>query len=95
MDQLKKLLLKLQMENRPVDIIYINNRDRITKRTIYIKRIDQDKVIAFCTLRDQNRTFDITNILAAQKGSRYIENQKRHSRSQSNVGEFKNDAARA
>lgn len=95
MDQLKKLLLKLQMENRPVDIIYINNRDRITKRTIYIKRIDQDKVIAFCTLRDQNRTFDITNILAAQKGSRYIENQKRQSRSQSNVGEFKNDAARA
>lgn len=46
---MKKLLLKLQMENRPVDIIYIDNKDRITKRTIYIKRIDQEKVIAYCT----------------------------------------------
>lgn len=83
------------MENRPVDIIYIDNRDRITKRTIYIKRIDQDKVIAFCTLRECNRTFYVQNILAAEKGSVHFENQKRHSRSQSNVGEFKNDAARA
>lgn len=92
---MKKLLLKCQLDNRPVEIIYIDNKDRITKRTIFVKKIENEKVIAFCTLRDQNRTFDITNILAVQKGSRYIENQKRHSRSQSNVGEFKNDAARA
>lgn len=92
---MKKLLLKLQMENSPVDIIYIDNKDRITKRTIFVKKIENDKVIAFCTLRDQNRTFDITNILAVQKGSRYIENQKRHSRSQSHVGVKSHDASTA
>jgi predicted DNA-binding transcriptional regulator YafY len=70
----RKLLLKHQMENKPVEIIYLDQKGRITKRTIFVKKIDQDKVIAFCTLRDQNRTFDIENILVAQKGA-YVDQQ--------------------
>jgi predicted DNA-binding transcriptional regulator YafY len=71
---MEKLFLKCQLDNRPVEIIYMDQQERLTKRIIFVKKIENDKVIAFCTLRDQNRTFDMTNILAAQKGSRYFEN---------------------
>jgi predicted DNA-binding transcriptional regulator YafY len=90
----RKLLLKQQMENRSVEIIYLDKKGRTTKRTIFVKKIDQDKVIAFCTLRGQNRTFDFKNILAAQKGA-YNENHQNYARLQSHVGGIKNDAARA
>lgn len=92
---MKKLLLKCQLENRPVDIIYLDRQGRITKRTVFVKKIDQDKVMAFCTLRDQNRTFDLRNILAAQKGSEYFENQQNHTWTQPHVGVIKDDVTRA
>jgi predicted DNA-binding transcriptional regulator YafY len=90
----KKLLLKLQMENRPVDIIYMDKKGRISKRTIFVKKFDQDKVIAFCTLRKQNRTFEIDNILAAQKGA-YHEVKQTHTWSKPIMGVNKNVSAGA
>jgi hypothetical protein len=77
---MKKLLLRCQLENSTADIIYVDQQGRITKRTIFIKKIEENKMIAFCTLRECNRTFAIQNILAAEKGSVHFENQKRHSR---------------
>jgi predicted DNA-binding transcriptional regulator YafY len=82
---MNKLLLRCQLENRPVDIIYIDQQGRITKRTIFVKKIDQEKVIAFCTVRNQNRTFYLRNILAAQKGA-YYEYKQNYSWKKSNVG---------
>lgn len=92
---MKKLLLKCLLENIPSDIIYMDHQGRITKRTIFIKKIEENKMKAFCTLRERNRIFVIQNILAAEKGSVHFENQKRHSRSQSNVGVKPHDASTA
>ncbi|GGK32726.1 hypothetical protein GCM10010965_27020 [Caldalkalibacillus thermarum] len=65
---MKKFLQKQKMMNHPVDIIYMDKKGHITYRTIFIKKITDDKIIAFCTLRGQQRTFELCNILAAEKG---------------------------
>jgi predicted DNA-binding transcriptional regulator YafY len=84
-----KFLRKCSLENKPVDMMYLDQKGRVTKRTIFVKKIDQRKVIAFCTLREQNRTFDLDNILAAQKGA-YHEVKQTHTWSKSIMGVNKN-----
>jgi predicted DNA-binding transcriptional regulator YafY len=79
---IKKFLFKCSLENKSVNMMYLDQRGRITKRTIFVKRIDQNKVIAFCTLREQNRTFELDNILAAGEGNVFKENKQCYSRSQ-------------
>lgn len=63
-----KLLLKSQMTNQPVDIIYMDSNGRFTQRTVYVRKIEGQKVIAFCTMRKQHRTFQLGNILSVSKG---------------------------
>lgn len=50
-----------------MEIIYLDAKGNISQRTIFVKRIEGDKVIAFCTLRDEQRIFFLDNILAVQK----------------------------
>ncbi|MDQ0341104.1 putative DNA-binding transcriptional regulator YafY [Caldalkalibacillus uzonensis] len=66
---MKNFLLKQKMMNHPVDIIYMDKKGHTTYRTIFVKKITNDKVIAFCTLREQQRTFELNRILAAEKAS--------------------------
>jgi predicted DNA-binding transcriptional regulator YafY len=89
---MKKLLLKCQLEHKPAEIIYMDQKGRITKRAIFVKKVEGNQITAFCTLREQNRTFELDNILAAQKGA-YYETKQTHSWSQLNVGVIKNDAS--
>lgn len=74
-DRVKKLLLKSRFEHKPVDMIYLDRNGSITQRTIFVKRVTDTHVIAFCTTREQQRTFQLDNILSAQQSQglmRYI-----------------------
>lgn len=57
------------MANQPADIIYMDQKGKITQRTIFVKKVDKDQVITFCSLREQQRTFYLENILAVEKHS--------------------------
>jgi predicted DNA-binding transcriptional regulator YafY len=48
----------------PIQIIYQDDKARITKRTIRILAIDDSVVKAYCYSRKGPRIFKITNILA-------------------------------
>lgn len=92
---MKKLLLKSKMANQPVDIIYMDQKGKITQRTIFVKRIEDNQVIAYCTFREKQRTFDLENILAAQKGSRHHETKQTYAWSKHHVGVQQNVPSRA
>jgi hypothetical protein len=49
-----------------VDIIYMDKRQRITKRRIVIHAIRAGKIRAFCLTAGAPRTFDMANLLAVQ-----------------------------
>lgn len=59
--------MNCRIENKPVEIVHLDSRGNISQRTIFVKHIEEEKVIAFCTLREQRRIFFLDNILAAQK----------------------------
>jgi predicted DNA-binding transcriptional regulator YafY len=52
-------------KNKIIRIIY-DNKGIITERDIQVLSIKNDKIIAFCYLRKNKRTFIIENILAAE-----------------------------
>lgn len=59
-------VLKLSLEmNKPVIIMYMG-KNGISKRKIQVLSIEDDKVLAYCYLREKNRSFIISNILSAQ-----------------------------
>ena len=59
-----KMLVKCHRENRAAEIIYIDKNGRTSQRIIYIKKLDENRVNAYCLMRKQNRVFMIENILA-------------------------------
>lgn len=59
-----KMLVKCHRENRAAEIIYIDKNGKMSQRTIYIKKLDENKVTAYCMMRKQNRVFAVDNILA-------------------------------
>lgn len=60
---MKKILNFALRENRPC-IIYYQGKDEITRRKILISKIYEDKIYAYCYLREKNRYFKIENILS-------------------------------
>lgn len=72
---MKKLLMKCRLDNQPVEIVYLDKNGQLSQRIIFVKRVGEERIIAFCTLRKQQRIFYLENILAVQKCSnlkRYI-----------------------
>lgn len=61
---MRDLLVRCMKNRHIAEIIYIDSNEKITKRSVFIKNICGDKVIGFCTLRKQLRSFKINNILA-------------------------------
>jgi hypothetical protein len=58
-------LLSISMErNKPLIIIYQSSKG-ITQRSIQVRNIEGDKVMAFCYTKGEYRTFLIQNILSA------------------------------
>lgn len=51
-------------QNQVVDMIYMSNDDKFTKRRIRPYKIKGKSVIAYCFLRRSTRTFNVDNVLA-------------------------------
>jgi predicted DNA-binding transcriptional regulator YafY len=64
---MEKLLLKCRLANQPVDMIYLDQKGRISHRTIFVKRVKDGYLLAFCTMKGQQRTFCLNQILAVEK----------------------------
>ncbi|XXM73841.1 hypothetical protein ACQ0QQ_08135 [Lysinibacillus sphaericus] len=62
---MNKLLNRSLTEQSPVEIIYMADPDKTTKRKVIIKKVNVDSVTAYCFLRKQLRTFRVDCILAA------------------------------
>ena len=58
-------LLKWMLEGYLVEIIYESQSKQLTQRKIKILEIQDDKIKAYCYLRDQVRTFQLDQILSA------------------------------
>ncbi len=69
-----RLLQRYLDESKLVDIIYEAHNGVITQRTIRVEKIEQTYIIAFCHLRNKQRTFKLDNILSAFPHKRYRKN---------------------
>jgi len=61
-----KYILKKSLEDNIIIKIIYNKDDVITKRSIEVKEINQNRVKAYCYLRKDIRYFKIENILSAE-----------------------------
>jgi predicted DNA-binding transcriptional regulator YafY len=60
----KGLLLHSLSTQQPLEMIYLSDKGEISQRVIIVEEIQKNKVVAFCKLRNQYRTFKIENILS-------------------------------
>jgi predicted DNA-binding transcriptional regulator YafY len=60
----KGLLLRALSVQQPLEIIYLSDKGKISQRIIIVEDVQENKIIAFCELRNQYRTFKIENILS-------------------------------
>lgn len=67
MDNIKKVLNFAMVENKSAVIIY-SGKDGISQRRIYVRKIDENGVTAYCTLKKGVRKFKTDNILSAVIG---------------------------
>lgn len=63
---LMSMFAKSMEQNRMVEIIYMSESGVITQRKIQVLSIKEDRIRAFCCLRQLKRTFKVSNILSAQ-----------------------------
>ncbi|NCU18380.1 WYL domain-containing protein [Pallidibacillus pasinlerensis] len=60
------LLIKCAVDKKPVEIIYQSKKGTISQRTILIKKVNQQQILAYCYQKRQIRSFIIEQILAVQ-----------------------------
>lgn len=58
------------VNNLPIEIIYMNSISKVTHRTIIVRKVNSDGVLAFDLGKQQLRTFKQANILSAAKQQR-------------------------
>ncbi|MFG3613078.1 transcriptional regulator [Rummeliibacillus stabekisii] len=61
---MKEQLIKAMQHNQLVDLVYISQDGKITKRRIKLIKIIGDKFQAFCFTKHARRTFITDNVLA-------------------------------
>jgi predicted DNA-binding transcriptional regulator YafY len=61
---MKTYLLQCQMNQSPVEMMYISESGVISHRTITIKEIYDTTLRAYCHLRRTSRVFKLENILS-------------------------------
>ncbi|MBM7603621.1 putative DNA-binding transcriptional regulator YafY [Metabacillus crassostreae] len=62
---MKYLLNWSLQKNMPITIIYLSGNGHISQREVVVKKLNNQKLFAYCYLRKQIRTFSLTNILSA------------------------------
>ena len=65
-NKLQRLLIKCAVDKKPVEIIYQSKKGTISQRTILIKKVNHQQILAYCYQKRQIRSFIIEQILAAQ-----------------------------
>jgi predicted DNA-binding transcriptional regulator YafY len=63
-DSVKNFLLRCQLNQKPVEIMYLSNSGEVSQRTITIRDIHDSKIKAYCHLRRTQRVFKLENILS-------------------------------
>jgi predicted DNA-binding transcriptional regulator YafY len=61
---MKGLLLRSLAVQQPLEIIYLSDKGKLSQRVIIVEEIQENKIIAFCKLRNQRRVFKLSNILS-------------------------------
>ncbi|MGC3791999.1 hypothetical protein [Priestia aryabhattai] len=62
---MRKLLERALQTRCKMEIIYIDQNNKISQRTIAVQSIEDHVVVAFCYLRNRKRLFTLENILSA------------------------------
>lgn len=57
-------LIKCVKRSRLLQIMYMDDKGNITKRTVRVIKINSSTFTGYCYLRDAKRTFKIDNLLA-------------------------------
>lgn len=57
-------LLKAMQRNQLMDMMYVDNSGKITKRRIKVIEMMEETFSAYCFLKHAKRTFKIENVLA-------------------------------
>ncbi|RNA69838.1 hypothetical protein [Alteribacter keqinensis] len=52
-------------DRTPVEMIYMSEKDIVTKRVVTVRQVNEDAITAFCHMRQAVRTFNRLNILSA------------------------------
>ncbi|HWL25428.1 MAG TPA: transcriptional regulator [Ureibacillus sp.] len=61
---MKAQLMKFMLRNQLVDMIYLAKSGEVTKRRIKIIHVNEQSIIAYCFMKQSQRTFLIDNILS-------------------------------
>jgi predicted DNA-binding transcriptional regulator YafY len=61
-----KLIESALANQRPIEIVYQDEKKVLTQRIIRVRNIVSGLVVAFCYYRRENRTFKLDEILSAQ-----------------------------
>ena len=54
-----------------VQLIYLDGRGKMTQRTVIPREIKNGRLLAYCFLRRERRSFIISNILSAYPARKY------------------------
>jgi predicted DNA-binding transcriptional regulator YafY len=66
-----KQYLNLSIEKQvPIEIIYLSQRGEFSHRKVLVKKINGEKMRAYCYLRNQIRTFSLDRVLSASWSKR-------------------------
>ncbi|MFD1335128.1 hypothetical protein ACFQ4N_06070 [Oceanobacillus iheyensis] len=66
------LLLHFVKQRKKVIMIYIDQNDNITQRTVQVVTIKSDSILAFCYFRKEIRSFHLDRILFVGKSSKRV-----------------------
>lgn len=58
--------IKFSQENQvPIEMIYLSKDGTFSQRKVIVKKITSEKIVAFCLLRNQIRSFQLDRVLSA------------------------------
>ncbi|MEB6549654.1 hypothetical protein MXL46_11210 [Heyndrickxia sporothermodurans] len=64
---MKRILRRAAETKSPIQIIYIDNDNNLTQRTIKVLAVTDKSIKAYCFTKRQFRTFKLQNILSTGK----------------------------
>lgn len=67
---MKYLLLRSLQRREKIVLFYMDEKRNVTQRLVHVIKINDNKIVAYCFLRKQVRTFRIDHILSAGAVSR-------------------------